>query len=289
MSDKTLSQRSKPESTVSAISEFRVSVCVCTRNRPDELTRCIDSIIASGLPVHEIVVSDDSDDAFAPAVREATGRRAIYTRGPQLGLCANRNHAVGQTSGSHILFLDDDARLSRDFLLHVRRRLDGEALADWPKTIVTGRERRPGSPLTAARDQSFLGFQQISYPAEHGYRTVVINAAVFPRVLFTLIGFDERLRYGYDEVDLTTRALARGFRIVTQPEAVNDHFPSPVNRDEYRSLTDASRLYVTARRYAVTEQSRRRTLAFAVAAPLHLIAAALKSDPARGIARAAAT
>ncbi|MFY9263991.1 MAG: glycosyltransferase [Solirubrobacterales bacterium] len=268
---------------------FHVSVCVCTRNRPDELAKCIASITASELPAHEIIVSDDSDDGFAGATRAAAAGSALYTRGPRRGLCANRNNAIAQVTGDHLLFLDDDARLARDFLSRVRECLDSETTGDPGKTIVTGRERRPGRALTAAREQSFLGFQELGYDGDDRYSTVVINAAVFPRGLFTQIGFDERLRYGYDEVDLTTRALALGYRIVARPEAVNDHFPSPVNRGEYSAVTDASRLYVTAKRYAVTERTRLRVAAFALVAPLHLLAAAVKSSGFRGVARWGAT
>ncbi|MGH2906348.1 MAG: glycosyltransferase family 2 protein [Solirubrobacterales bacterium] len=261
----------------------RISVCICTRNRPSELVGCLASIRASRYPVGQVIVSDDGDDARARAVCEEAGEIA-YLRGPKRGLCANRNNALAAVAGTHVLFLDDDARLAPDFLEFALAKI--AAAVDGDRVIVTGREQRPNGHETAAREQSFLGFQEVSYDEHSELRTVVINAALFPAALFDAIEFDEKIRYGYDEVDLTTRAVALGYRIVSAPQAVNLHRKSEDARDGYDAEVDASRLYVTFKRYASTDRSRLRALGFAVAAPLHLLAAAVKSAGPRGVPRA---
>ncbi len=38
------------------------SLCICTRNRPDDLRRALQSAQASTTPVHQLIVSDDSTD-----------------------------------------------------------------------------------------------------------------------------------------------------------------------------------------------------------------------------------
>lgn len=43
--------------------KIQISVCICTRNRPEELVKAIQSIQKSTYPVHEIIVSDDSTDS----------------------------------------------------------------------------------------------------------------------------------------------------------------------------------------------------------------------------------
>ncbi len=264
------------------------TVCVCTRNRADELRRCLASIAGSGLPVHETIVSDDSDDSAATRAVCDEFANTRYLRGPRRGLCANRNNAVAVASGTHVLFLDDDARLSSGFLSAVTTRLGAEPRASRSLMIVTGRERR-GEHVTAARDQSFLGFQERAYEAAQAMSTVVINATVFPVELFRRLGFDERLRYGYDEVDLTTRAVALGYRIVAAPDAINDHFPSPTNRDEYRPVVDASRLYVTYKRYRYTDGRRLLALAYCVVAPTHHVFAVVRRQGLSGVPSALRT
>lgn len=265
-----------------ALTSPKVSICICTRNRPVELAACLASIELSSYPVHQVIVSDDGDDGpSARNICDASG--AIYLRGPQRGLCSNRNNAIAAVTGSHVLFLDDDALLGGDFLERAIMRLRRlQRRADDAKVIVTGRELRPDGHRTAAREQSFLGFQEVEYTPLSEMRTVVINAALFPASLFDRIQFDEQISYGYDEVDITTRAVALGYYIAAEPDAINEHRHSPTSRDGYDRVVHASRLYVTLKRYAKTDKARMRALAFCVVAPAHLIAAAVKTAGPRG-------
>lgn len=259
------------------------TVCVCTRNRPDDLAGCLAAIERSEIPVLRVIVSDDSDDVSANEELCRQFERVTHVVGPKLGLCANRNNALLHAEGSHVLFLDDDARLAPDFLTRAAERLANADPAERRHMLLTGRERRNGERITFARDQNFLGFQEREYSEADAQKTVVINAAVFPLGLFAEVGFDSSLRYGYDEVDLTTRAVAVGFEIVSIPEAINDHFPSPANRDEYKPVVDASRLYVTLRRYIATDGRPLKALAYAFVAPAHLFAAGIKRDGFAGL------
>jgi GT2 family glycosyltransferase len=118
-------------------------------------------------------------------------------------------------------------------------------------------------------------------------RTIVINATLFPRALFDELSFDERLRYGYEEVDIASRAVAAGLAVVPCPEARNDHRPSPLAREDHDDLVTPSRLYATFKRYRWTERRRARAAAFAVLAPAHLVGSAAKTrDPAAVISAA---
>jgi glycosyltransferase involved in cell wall biosynthesis len=269
------------------MSTFALSVCICTRNRPVELTECLQSIKKSTVPVAQVIVSDDGiPDGPAKTIAEELG--AEYVRGPRRGLCANRNRALSLVTGTHVLFLDDDALLAPQFAASIRARIDGDSAADAPdRLIVSGREVRPGGHVTEAREQSFLGFQQLGYNEGDERRTVVINATVFPATLFNELTFDERIAYGYDEVDLTTRAVAAGWRIASLPEAVNQHNHSERSREGYSGVQDATRMYVTFKRYRRTDRRPLRALTYSLVAPLHLFAASLKRAGVRGIPEAA--
>lgn len=251
--------------------EPRVSVLICTRNRPDELRRCLDSVRRSGIAVFETIVADDSTNADTEAILRSDYPWVRYVPGPRRGLGANRNRALGAATGDFVLFLDDDACLGSRFLEQV--------LAACPAgqpAVITGREDNRGH-LVRAHDQSFLGFQNVPYPPGVPLRSIVINSTLWPRSLFAAgLSFDENLVYGYDEVDVAAKALAAGFQILPCDAAVNSHFPSLVNRDYYRPYTEASRLYVTVRRYALLERRYLRAAAYCLAAPLHCLAAAVK-------------
>ena len=264
-----------------------VSVCICTRNRPDELARTLESVRASSHPVDQVVVSDDSQDS---ATRELVASRfpeVTYTTGPRRGLGANRNVAAEHATGEFVLFLDDDCLLDERWVEHALARLGTNG--DSARTIVTGLERNAGH-LIGPADQDFLGFQRVPYAAGDALKTVVINSALFPRRLFRTHHFDEQLVYGCDEVDLTTRAVAAGYRISLCPDAVNDHRPAPSNRDYYSDFAVSSRIYVTFKRYFRTEGRRAKGLVYLPVAAAHAVASAVRHvGPARGLAVGART
>ncbi len=265
-----------------------VSVCICTRNRPAELRRALDSVAASSLRPSQVIVSDDGDEAGTAALVAAHPLAILYTEGPHAGLGANRNHAIALANADYLLFLDDDGTLGETFLEQVERVLAELGPDDRARAIVTGADIEDGR-LVIPNDQGLLGFQSRAYKPGAPLHTVVINAALFPRQVFEGIRFDTNLRYGFDEVDITTQAVAKGYAIVSCFDAVNYHFPSTIGRGEYQHLASASRLYVTLKRRRWTEGSRLRGWLGLVIAVAHLYAAAVKRRGFEGIGEARRT
>lgn len=253
-----------------------VTICICTRGRPEDLTRTLASIAASTYPAAQVVVSDDGQDAVTEAVCRDATVEVDYILGPQRGLGSNRNNAADASTGDLILFIDDDCLLGHDFLeTAIACMRSAERLYGAGRVIVSGRELNRGV-LVSAADQTFLGFQSKLYTNTEGLRSICINATLFPAGLFSRVRFDPQLIYGYEEVDLASRAAARGYVIVQCENAINDHRPSPRSREDYNRYIDASRLHVTLRRYALTERAPLRALAFALIAPIHVLAADVK-------------
>jgi GT2 family glycosyltransferase len=205
---------------------------------------------------------------------------AQYVEGPRRGLGANRNCALSGATGEFVLFMDDDACMGGRFLESaLRARARGETPE---RVIVSGCVLEQGQVIRA-HDQSFLGYQNIPYRPGQKLRTIVMSSALFPRKLFDLVRFDENLVYGYDEVDIASQALRHGYQIVHSDEAVNSHHPSVVNRAGYRSHADASRLYVTFKRYARCERAYAKAAMFLVLAPLHCVVAATRRRGLSGL------
>ncbi len=269
------------EKTVS----YKVSVCICTRNRPEELKKALDSIERSTHPVFEVIVSDDSMNSETQILINSCYKNVKYLAGPRQGLGANRNNALKAVAGSHVLFIDDDVILSDQFLetifSYLRAYIDKEK-EDINKIIVTGIENNNGS-LIFPHEQDFLGYQKIEYQEGDIMKTVVINSTVFPKELFARVWFDKKLVYGCDEVDLTTRAVQEGFKILLCPSAVNLHFPSIKNREFYEPYQEASRVYVTFKRYLTTEKKRLKALTYLAIASAHVAAHTIKVKRLRGI------
>src|SRR4051812_36956733 len=93
-----------------------ITVCVCTRNRPGELRKCLDSLVRCEPPPSQVVVSDDS--AATDMQSEALCQQypqVHYQHGPRLGLSANRNACVRVSKSEWIHFIDDDVVVDAGF------------------------------------------------------------------------------------------------------------------------------------------------------------------------------
>jgi len=94
----------------------RISVAVCTRDRPEDLAACLASLAALWAAPHEVLVIDN-----APAT-QATAK-LVAQRFPQFryiceevpGLDHARNRAIREASGEVIAFTDDDVVVDADW------------------------------------------------------------------------------------------------------------------------------------------------------------------------------
>lgn len=257
---------------------MNVTICITTRNRPNDLAECLNSIDASSLPVTEIIVSDDSTDQLTRELVAVQFPHVKYVDGPRRGLGPNRNSALAAASGDWILFLDDDARLGSDFLATLMPII---VTKRGQRVIFSGIERQEIGPIFP-RDHDFLGFQTRQYGAAEPLNTLVINATLFPSDLLKTLQFDPRLIYGYDEVDIAARARAMGWEILLCRKAVNYHYPSPTNRDYYRPHTETSRIYVTFKTYFAAQRRPVKAAAFLGLSLLHSIGHHLKRKGSGG-------
>lgn len=248
----------------------KVSVCICTRNRVDDLKRAIESVYQSSYSNIEVIVSDDSTNEESERMIESNFFNVKYVKGPRKGLCFNRNNALKLVEGTRILFMDDDVIMSPDFLQIVDNRLLKFDKETRKKMVITGIERNNGN-LVYPNNIDFLGHQRKPYKQNETLKTIVINSTIFPVGLFEIMNFDEQLVYGYDEVDIAARAVFNGYKIVMCEQAINDHFPSEVNRNYYNSYKEASRIYVTFKRYKHLEKKHIKSTIYIIYSSLHTI------------------
>jgi glycosyltransferase involved in cell wall biosynthesis len=90
-------------------SDIRLSVALITRNRPESLNRCLQSLRSQNVQPDEVIVADDSDPQWVNPTREIAHRwDCHYITGSLRGLYANRNHAALACKGTHIRTMDDD-------------------------------------------------------------------------------------------------------------------------------------------------------------------------------------
>jgi GT2 family glycosyltransferase len=248
------------------LSARSISICICSKDRPNLLKRCLGSIARSTSMPDEVVVADDSDDPSS--TREVCNEFSFvrYVRTPRRGQTPSRNEAIRNAQADYISFLDDDAVISPRFVERARKLL---ATAS-PDTIFTGNLYEGDQLSQAPGNPTFLGHYKASSPKH--VETVHMNSNLFPRKAFDVARFDETIHYGYVDVDLCFRLLDRGYRIEHQPELVNRHLPPEKESSELSEIRlhrSRARFYVTLKRHLIWRRSLPRALAFICIAPLH--------------------
>jgi GT2 family glycosyltransferase len=222
-----------------------ISAAVCTRGRPQQLARALESLRAQSPALAEILVIDNApvDDSTATLVAERfPGVR--YLREPVPGLDFARNRALHAATQPIVAFLDDDALAASDWARTLSQVFEAEANV----AVCTGRVEplvieTPGQLLFEANGGFGRGERPVRLPDDawrplHGWRAPLIawaisvgcgcSYAVRRTVALDLGGFDEALDLGSPlagggDHDLLWRALEAGWSVVYQPQALAWH------------------------------------------------------------------
>ena len=272
----------KTNSTPKPLADASVTICVCTRDRPYNLHACLKSIADGEVLPAEVIVSDDGAD-----VASTTGLCAEFpfvrcVAGPHRGLCANRNHVIAQVRTSHVSLLDDDAVVDRNF---VKLALEHARKGD-QRIIVTGNILEMGERLICPGDSDFCG--HFTYGPPHPkwwkrgtgrFETIQLNCNLFPTKAFSEASFDELIEFGFEDMDLCSDLLARGYRIEWDPAMVNNHLP-PARKDNEQSkrhrLWTQARYYTSLKRYFVWNRQPHLGFAYLLIAPTKVILHSIK-------------
>ncbi|WP_241557447.1 glycosyltransferase family 2 protein [Croceibacterium ferulae] len=214
-----------------------ISVVICTRDRPDELRRCLASFHdQTRMPDEIIVVDNASRDERTRAVVMAAG--ATYIREDRPGLDYARNSGAKAAGGEIVLYTDDDTELHECWVENT------VAAFNAPEIMAVTGLVLPASLKTEAqwifeKEWSFgRGYDQIDYGSHFfeetrrdGCPAWIIGAGAnmaFRRAVFDHIGFfDERLDVGQagcsGDSEYWYRVLAAGYVCRYEPRAVMFH------------------------------------------------------------------
>jgi GT2 family glycosyltransferase len=107
-----------------------ITVVVCTREHPDALRACLDSLVVQDYPNFRILVVDNAPTTDDTARVVAEFSTVDYLREPKPGLSRARNAAVAVTPGEILAFTDDDVVVDEYWLAEVARGLAEHPEAD---------------------------------------------------------------------------------------------------------------------------------------------------------------
>lgn len=211
---------------------MEVSVLIGSRNRPQVLTRCLESVLRQDYPSLEVIVLDDASDQLDLCsflvTRFPDVRLRCLRSASQLGVAGGRNKLMKEAKGDIFCFIDDDAYFQDNCA--ITRFV--EAFQAYPEVGILAckivdhrasykvllvpfsqrsRKKHPGL-IEAPRFVSYyLG-------GCHAIRREVISHCGM---------YQSDLMFGEEELDLSYRAVSAGYRILYEPRVVVHHWPQP--------------------------------------------------------------
>jgi len=220
-------------------------VVVCTRERPKDLRRCLDSLVAQRYPSFDVLVVDNapvSDETRRVVDDFASRLRIRYTVEPRPGLSRARNHALAVLTPDHdgiVAWLDDDemadehwlAELARSFHRHPQAAaVSGAVVPAEMQTMAQvwfeqfgghskGRGFTPDVFTAGGQQDPLYPLPPFGVGANMAFRSKALHAAG---------GFDEALgagtpAKGAEDTAMFTRLLRSGATTVYQPSALTRH------------------------------------------------------------------
>lgn len=220
-----------------------ISVIVVTRNRPENLKKCLDSLNKSSIKF-EVVVVDQSDEKLSIKNRNQVKKYKFvkYKHQSLRGKTKGLNLGIILAKSPILAFTDDDCIVSEKWIENIKRRfyknpqivgLFGRTLPYMPQL-----HKNLFCPSTFDHSKASL----INKPVNHWEKIGFGNNMAFRKTFFLRYGnFKEWLGPGSigsnaEDGEISLRALTNGEQLYFEPKAMvyHDRF---LNMDEYKSQT----------------------------------------------------
>ncbi|MBT8161780.1 glycosyltransferase [Arthrobacter sp. GN70] len=221
-----------------------IVICCFTEDRWDLLLRGIGSVLEQSLPPEQVIVVVDHNRGLYLRLAEAvTGVEVVENSGPT-GLSGARNTGVQTATGEIVVFLDDDAEATSDWLARL------VPLYDDPDVLAVGGRVEPvwesGRPAYFPEELDWIvgcTYRGLPRVATQVRNVIGANMSFRHEVFEQVGGFHASLGrqgarpLGCEETEMCIRASinAPGTRVVYEPAAVVLHHV-PANRGTLRYI-----------------------------------------------------
>lgn len=255
-----------------------MSLIVCTRDRPAELTRCLTSLSKLAVDVQEIVVVDNG--SAQDTVSAVTDRfpKVRYVAEPRPGLSRARNTGLAATSCPIVAFTDDDVTVTPDWAWRLWQAFSAPEVMAATGLVLPAELETPAQVAFEQRLGGFgRGYRELTYGPEffrrHRARGVPAwrvgagaNMALRREAIDHVGEFDVRLGAGAagcsEDSELWYRLLAEGWTCRYNPAAVVFHHhrsdPGQLRRQAHAYLRGhVAALFVQFARYRHAGNLRR--------------------------------
>ncbi|WP_338735731.1 glycosyltransferase [Asticcacaulis sp. DW145] len=214
-----------------------VSVIICTHDRPEALSTCLESLALQVRPPDEVIVVDNApSDSRTQIV--ASAHRVVYVREDRAGLSHARNAGVKAAKGDFLVFTDDDAEVDPHWIQEIVKAFHDPDVMAATGIVLPARLDTQAQWIFEKHWSFNQGFNPQIFDSSHfkkykgkGYPCWRIGAGVnmaFRKEAFFKFGlFDTRLGAGAsgcsEDSEYWYRIISSGYKCAYEPMAVVRH------------------------------------------------------------------
>jgi glycosyltransferase involved in cell wall biosynthesis len=215
----------------------KVSVVICTRDRPDTIGQALESVAECDYPNFDVHIMDQSTNDRTKEIVEALAQRFAskcrinYHHLDKAGLSRAYNTGMRVSDGAIIGCTDDDVVVPRDWVTKIVRAFEKDSEAG----LLFGQVLVPESLKEAERNGTIVPSFTIERPERlakgQGFHVCGMgaNMAIRRTLLERVVGFDEALGGGgplrsSQDFDFLYRTYLSGMAVVLDPEVKVDHY-----------------------------------------------------------------
>jgi GT2 family glycosyltransferase len=198
------------------MSEPAATILIPTRNRPDDLRKCLRLLFDQLPDGFEILICDDSSNDLTKKLVETEFPSVTRAEGPRIGPGANRNTGAKKARGKWIVFLDDDC-LPQPGLLSA-----------YVAAMAHGDEVLAGPALRSDSMKDSLLWEAPRSASETELLPPSCNFAIPRKMFLESGGFDERYRVSFEDMEFFARLRHSGINIRYVPGAAVEHPSRPL-------------------------------------------------------------
>jgi GT2 family glycosyltransferase len=204
-----------------------VSIVIITRNRKEDLKRCLDSIVRQSYNLREIIVVDNgSEIPVSHWIKKEYHKVIVITSEKNLGGAGGRNLGIKYAKGKYILFIDDDAYADKALVEELLTVLKGKEVGVVQPKIYDSEQK----DVLQGIGHGFNFFTGRVYgigirEKDKGQFEKVIEIPMagctwmVKRSLIEKIGnYDEDLFIPYEDTDFSFRAHKAGYKVLYVPK-----------------------------------------------------------------------
>lgn len=238
-----------------------VSVIILTRNRKNDLKKCLESLQKSTYKRIEVIILDNGSRVEVSAWAKRFFPEFIFKRSEKnLGAAGGRNYCMKFTKGDYLLFIDDDTKIEKNMISELVEVLKNEKKVGivHPKIYDMSKKgflQGIGCDINLISGRvSTIGIRERDYGQYDNIKEISAAGCIWMvkrEVIEKIGGYDEVYFTHYEDPDFSYRARKVGFKIYFVPKAQAWHKSIQSISDNrflgYMGIRSVGRAYRVAR------------------------------------------